>query len=183
MMEMASDRWPWRRRTLPPRLQRGAGPRRAHPGAGRLPGRKDAGGQSIRAVGDRRRRRRPGSAGSWSRRPGCPPGCCRSFRRRSSTSSPDGTVVLIDEPVREYTLSGRSGLTDVVHTRVRRSVAASRHLDFPGGGGWVVLRRVPGPQRADPSGAARPRRRRRCAGIRGRRRRGGRRARRGAAAG
>jgi hypothetical protein len=56
----------------------------------------------------------------------------------------DGTAVLVDEPVREYTLSGRSGLTDVVHTRVRRSVAASRHLDFPGGGGWVVLRRVPG---------------------------------------
>jgi hypothetical protein len=23
-------------------------------------------------------------------------------------------------------------------------VASSRHLDFPGGGGWVVLRRVPG---------------------------------------
>jgi hypothetical protein len=31
-----------------------------------------------------------------------------------------------------------------VHTRVRRSVAASRHLPFPRGGGWVVLRRVPG---------------------------------------
>ena len=56
----------------------------------------------------------------------------------------DGTVVLIDESPREYTLSGRSGLTDVVHTRVRRSVASSRHLEFPGGGGWVVLRRVPG---------------------------------------
>ena len=56
----------------------------------------------------------------------------------------DGTQVLMDEASREYTLAGRSGLTDVVHARVRRSVAASRHLDFPGGGGWVVLRRVPG---------------------------------------
>jgi hypothetical protein len=56
----------------------------------------------------------------------------------------DGTQVLMDEAPREYALAGRSGLTDVVHTRVRRSVAASRHLDFPGGGGWVVLRRVPG---------------------------------------
>lgn len=57
---------------------------------------------------------------------------------------PDGTQVLVDEASREYTLAGRSGLTDVVHTRVRRSVAASRYLKFPGGGGWVVLRRIPG---------------------------------------
>ena len=57
---------------------------------------------------------------------------------------PDGTVLLVDEEAREYTLAGRSGLTDVVHTRVRRSVAASRYLPYPGGGCWVVLRRVPG---------------------------------------
>jgi hypothetical protein len=56
----------------------------------------------------------------------------------------DGTDVLVDEPVLEFTLESRTGLTDVVHTRVRRSVAASRHLPFPGSGGWVVLRRVPG---------------------------------------
>jgi hypothetical protein len=56
----------------------------------------------------------------------------------------DGTQVLLDEAPREYILAGRSGLTDVVHTRVRRSVAASRYLPYPGGGGWVVLRRVPG---------------------------------------
>jgi hypothetical protein len=56
----------------------------------------------------------------------------------------DGTLVLVDEPTREYVLAGRSGLTDVVHTRVRRSVAASRHLTYPGASGWVVLRRVPG---------------------------------------
>lgn len=57
---------------------------------------------------------------------------------------PDGTRVLRDEAPREFTLAGRSGLTDVVHGRVRRSVAASRYLPYPGGGGWVVLRRVPG---------------------------------------
>lgn len=57
---------------------------------------------------------------------------------------PDGLVVLADEPERSFPLSVRSGLTDAVHTRVRRSVAASRRVDWPGGGGWVVLRRVPG---------------------------------------
>ncbi len=57
---------------------------------------------------------------------------------------PDGTVVLADDSLREHVLAGRSSLTDVVHNRVRRSVVASRHFDHPGGGGWVVLRRVPG---------------------------------------
>jgi hypothetical protein len=52
--------------------------------------------------------------------------------------------VLVDEPELVFALATRSGLTDVVHQRVRRSVAASRHLPHPGAGGWVVLRRVPG---------------------------------------
>lgn len=56
----------------------------------------------------------------------------------------DGFDVLVDEPELEFALATRSGLTDVVHNRVRRSVAASRHLPYPGAGGWVVLRRVPG---------------------------------------
>ncbi|WP_420121617.1 hypothetical protein [Nakamurella sp.] len=57
----------------------------------------------------------------------------------------DGAVdVLVDEPELVFGLATRSGLTDVVHQRVRRSVAASRHLPHPGAGGWVVLRRVPG---------------------------------------
>ena len=56
----------------------------------------------------------------------------------------DGTVVLADEPPRSFELVGTHRLTDAVHTRVRRSVAASRHLPWPGAGGWVVLRRVPG---------------------------------------
>ncbi len=57
---------------------------------------------------------------------------------------PDGTDLLVAERERVFPLAGRSGLTDVVHNRVHRSVAASRHLPFPGAGGWVVLRRVPG---------------------------------------
>jgi len=57
----------------------------------------------------------------------------------------DGLVdVLVDEAELTFGLSARSGLTDQVHSRVRRSVAASRHLPYPGAGGWVVLRRVPG---------------------------------------
>lgn len=55
-----------------------------------------------------------------------------------------GVEVLVDEPELTFALATRSGLTDVVHNRVRRSVAASRHLPYPGAGGWVVLRRVPG---------------------------------------
>ncbi len=56
----------------------------------------------------------------------------------------DGFEVLVDEPELIFPLAARSGLTDIVHNRVRRSVAASRHLPYPGAGGWVVLRRVPG---------------------------------------
>jgi hypothetical protein len=56
----------------------------------------------------------------------------------------DGVQVLRDQPTQEFVLTERSTLTDVVHTRVRRSVAASRHLTYPASGGWVVLRRVPG---------------------------------------
>ncbi len=56
----------------------------------------------------------------------------------------NGIVLLADLPPRDFDLAGASGLTDVVHARVRRSVAASRHLSWPGAGGWVVLRRVPG---------------------------------------
>jgi hypothetical protein len=56
----------------------------------------------------------------------------------------DGIVLLQDLPPREFRLAGPTGLTDAVHTRVRRSVGASRHLPWPGAGGWVVLRRIPG---------------------------------------
>lgn len=57
---------------------------------------------------------------------------------------PDGTVLLADRPEVQLRPERLTRLTDTVHVRVRRSVAASRHLPWPGAGGWVVLRRVPG---------------------------------------
>jgi len=57
---------------------------------------------------------------------------------------PDGTAVLVDRPEVQIRPERLSKLTDTVHHRVRRSVAASRYLPWAGAGGWVVLRRVPG---------------------------------------
>ena len=57
---------------------------------------------------------------------------------------PDGIVVLVDRPARPFTFASPTGLTDIVHARVRGSVRASAHLDWPRAGGWVVLRRTPG---------------------------------------
>lgn len=57
---------------------------------------------------------------------------------------PDGTVLLVDRPEVDLRPERLTKLTDSVHHRVRRSVAASRHLPWPNAGGWVVLRRVPG---------------------------------------
>ena len=56
---------------------------------------------------------------------------------------PEPSVVRDGRPW-EYRLGRPAKVTDQVHTRVRRSVAASRHLPWPGAGGWVALRRVPG---------------------------------------
>jgi hypothetical protein len=57
---------------------------------------------------------------------------------------PDSTVVLRDRAPRSLHPQRLTRLTDAVHHRVRASVAESRHLDWPGAGGWVVLRRVAG---------------------------------------
>jgi hypothetical protein len=56
----------------------------------------------------------------------------------------DGTVVLVDRPEVQIRPERLTRLTDTVHHRVRRSVAASRHLPWPGAGCWVVLRRIAG---------------------------------------
>jgi hypothetical protein len=55
-----------------------------------------------------------------------------------------GMAVVRDGRPWAYRLGRPAKVTDQVHTRVRRSVAASRHLPWPGAGGWVALRRVPG---------------------------------------
>lgn len=57
---------------------------------------------------------------------------------------PDGTVLLRDRPEVQIRPLRSTKLTDTVHQRVRRSVAASWHLDWTGSGGWVVLRRIAG---------------------------------------
>lgn len=56
----------------------------------------------------------------------------------------DGTVLLRDRAPRSLHPQRLTRLTDAVHQRVRASVAASSHLDWPGAGGWVVLRRIAG---------------------------------------
>jgi len=56
----------------------------------------------------------------------------------------DGTAVLRDAAPLIFTFDRPAGLTDQVHNRVRRSVAGSRYLPWPSGGGWVTTRRVAG---------------------------------------
>ncbi|MEO7125383.1 MAG: hypothetical protein ABI034_04560 [Nakamurella sp.] len=56
----------------------------------------------------------------------------------------DSTVLLRDREPRTFRPEHATRLTDVVHRRVRASVAASRHMDWPGAGCWVVLRRIAG---------------------------------------
>ncbi len=62
------------------------------------------------------------------------------------TGTDDGAEVALvrDGRPREHLLGRPAKVTDQIHTRVRRSVAASRYLPWPGAGGWVALRRVPG---------------------------------------
>jgi hypothetical protein len=52
--------------------------------------------------------------------------------------------VVRDGRPRDHRLGRPAKVTDQIHIRVRRSVAASRYLPWPGAGGWVALRRVPG---------------------------------------
>ncbi len=138
-----AGRWPWRRRMLPPELAAVLGPDEHIEVLADL-----VGGQQLAAS----------RFGLWLIDGDMPARLGWELIARARLAArvlvvqptqvvgelADGIQVLVDDPLREYTLAGRSGLTDVVHHRVRRSVAASRHLPFPGGGGWVVLRRVPG---------------------------------------
>lgn len=57
---------------------------------------------------------------------------------------PGGAVLLRDRAPRTWRPDHANKLTDAVHRRVRDSVVASRHLPWPGAGGWVVLRKVAG---------------------------------------
>ena len=52
--------------------------------------------------------------------------------------------LITDRPARMFQLESASKLTDIVHQRVRSGIVSSVHHELPGGGCWVVLRRVPG---------------------------------------
>jgi hypothetical protein len=51
---------------------------------------------------------------------------------------------IADRAPRTFTLASNSKLTDEVHRRVRSGIVTADHHDLPGGGCWLVRRRVPG---------------------------------------
>ena len=55
-----------------------------------------------------------------------------------------GAELIIDRHPYNYEIAQPGKLTDVIHARVRSGIISSTHHEFPGGGGWVVVRRVPG---------------------------------------
>lgn len=55
-----------------------------------------------------------------------------------------GAEWIVDRHPVNYELAQPGKLTDVIHARVRSGVISSTHHDLPSGGGWVVVRRVPG---------------------------------------
>lgn len=55
-----------------------------------------------------------------------------------------GAELIVDRHPYNYEIAEPGKLTDVIHQRVRSGIISSTHHDFPGGGGWLVVRRVPG---------------------------------------
>ncbi|MHA6798875.1 hypothetical protein [Bounagaea algeriensis] len=56
----------------------------------------------------------------------------------------DRAVVLRDHPPRRLRLSAPGRVPQVVHERVTGSIRSRHHRELPGGGAWVVQRKVPG---------------------------------------
>lgn len=56
----------------------------------------------------------------------------------------EGAVLLADRPVRHLPLAEPGRVPQVVHERVTASVRTRQRLELPGGGAWVVQRKVPG---------------------------------------
>ncbi len=52
--------------------------------------------------------------------------------------------LIVDRPAEQVELITPGKLTDVIHQRVRTGIISSTHHEFAGGGGWLVVRRVPG---------------------------------------
>lgn len=60
------------------------------------------------------------------------------------TGTVDEAVLLTDRPPRRFRLAGQGGLPEAVHARVTGSIKSSHRRDLPGGGVWVVQRKVAG---------------------------------------
>ena len=60
------------------------------------------------------------------------------------TGTVEGAVLLTDRPTRRFRLAGQGGVPEAVHARVTGSIKSSHHRDLPGGGVWVVQRKVAG---------------------------------------
>jgi hypothetical protein len=58
--------------------------------------------------------------------------------------SAGGAVLLRDLPDRRLALTEPRRLPDVVHERVNQSIRSRHHRELPGGGAWLVQRKVPG---------------------------------------
>lgn len=55
-----------------------------------------------------------------------------------------GAQWIQDRPRRRFAVVEPRKVTDIIHTRTRAAIVSSLHFDVPGGGGWLVLRKVPG---------------------------------------
>jgi hypothetical protein len=56
----------------------------------------------------------------------------------------DGAVLLSDLPVRRLPLADPGKLPQTVQQRVEASIRSRHHRDLPGGGAWLVQRKMPG---------------------------------------
>lgn len=55
-----------------------------------------------------------------------------------------GVVLLADRPARRLRLVEPGRVPEVVHERVTASIRSRQHHELPGGGAWIVSRKVPG---------------------------------------
>jgi hypothetical protein len=55
-----------------------------------------------------------------------------------------GADLIVDRVPVNIEIAHGGKLTDVIHNRTRAGIISSTHHDLPDGGGWVVVRRVPG---------------------------------------
>lgn len=55
-----------------------------------------------------------------------------------------GAQLILDHHPFNFEIAAPGRLTDVIHSRIRGGIISSTHHEFPGGGAWVVVRRIPG---------------------------------------